>query len=86
MNYVILFLILVLHPEKRLTVRYGYGELHHHRTRPEHIAMHCDVIAEDLGENPPPGLWPPVQGLVMYPHPPLHCTIFCRIHTVPGAL
>ena len=46
--------------------------------------MHCDVVAENLGENPP-GLQPPIQRLVPRPYPPLHCPIFCRIHVVPGA-
>ena len=46
--------------------------------------MHCDEVAEDLGENPL-GLQPPIQCLVMHPHPPLQCPIFCWIHVVPGA-
>ncbi len=44
--------------------------------------MHRDVVAEDLGENPP-GLQPPIQRLVMWPHPPLHSPILCRIRVVP---
>ena len=44
--------------------------------------MHPDVVAEDLGEDPPV-LQPPVQRLVTRPHPPLHSPIFCRIHIVP---
>ena len=54
----ILSLILVLYLEKRLAVL--DGELCHHRARPEHIAMYHDVVAEDLGEDPPV-LQPPVQ-------------------------
>ena len=46
--------------------------------------MHCDVVVEDLVENPP-GLQPPIQSLVTCPYPPLHCPIFRRIHVVPGA-
>ncbi len=49
--YYFILLILVFHLEKRLTAL--YGELRHHRASPEHIAVHCDVVAEDLGENPP---------------------------------
>ena len=44
--------------------------------------MHPDVVAEDLGEDPPV-LQPPVQRLMTRPHPPLHSPIFCRIHIVP---
>ncbi len=44
--------------------------------------MHPDVVVEDLGENPP-GLQPPIQRLVMRPHPPLHSTILSRIRVVP---
>ncbi len=76
-------LILVLHLEKRLTVL--DGELRNHRARPEHIAVHRDVVAEDLGENPP-GLQLPIQRLVTRPHPPLHRPILRRIRIVPGAL
>ncbi len=50
-NVFLLLLICVFHLKKRLTML--NGELRHHRTRPEHIAVHCDVAAEDLGENPP---------------------------------
>ena len=46
-----LVLILVLHFEQRLTIL--DGELRHHRTRPENIAMPHDVVAVDLGEDPP---------------------------------
>jgi hypothetical protein len=76
-------LILILHLEKRLAVL--DGELRNHRACPKHIAVHCDAVAEDLGENPP-GLQPPVHRLMMCPHPPLHCPILCRICIVPGAL
>ena len=41
------FLTVVLHLKKWLTV--CYGELHRHRARMEHIAVHCNVVAEDLG-------------------------------------
>ena len=44
--------------------------------------MHCDVVAEDLGEDPP-GLQPLVQHLVARPHPPLHYPILCRICIIP---
>ena len=46
-----LVLILVLHFEQRLTIL--DGELCHHRTRPENIAVPHDVVAVDLGEDPP---------------------------------
>ena len=77
-----MLLICVFHLKKRLTVL--DGELRHHHARPEHIAVHCDVVAEDLGENPP-GLQPPIQRLVTHPYPPLQSPIFRQIHVVPGA-
>ncbi len=80
MNNFILLLVLVLHLKKRLPIL--DGELRHHRARPEHIVVHRDVVAEDLGENPP-GLQPPIQRLVMCPHPPLHSPILRWIHVVP---
>ncbi len=43
-------LILVLHFEQRLTIL--DGELRHHRTCPENIAVPHDVMALDLGEIP----------------------------------
>ncbi len=46
-----LYLILVLHLEKRLTIL--DGELCHHRTCLEHIAVPHDVVVVDLGEDPP---------------------------------
>ena len=79
---ILIYVVCVFHLRKRLTIL--DGELRHHRARPEHIAVHCDVVAEDLGENPP-GLQPPIQHLVTRPYPPLHCPIFRRIHIVPGA-
>ncbi len=54
---ILALLVLVSDLEQRLTVL--DGELRHHRTRPEHITMHCDVVAEDLGEDPPV-LQPPI--------------------------
>jgi hypothetical protein len=42
-------------------------------------------MAEDLGENPQ-GLQLPIEHLVMCARHPLHCTIFCRIRAIPGAL
>ena len=72
----------VLHLEKRLAVL--DGELRHHRARPEHIAMHCDAVAEDLGEDPPV-LQPPIQRLVTGSYPPLHRPILCRIRDIPRA-
>ena len=45
--YFILLLIFVLHLEQRLTVL--NVELRDDRTRPEHIAVKQDVVAEDLG-------------------------------------
>jgi hypothetical protein len=50
-NYFILFLILVFHLEQWLAVL--DGELCQHCARPEHIAMPHDVVAVDLGEDPP---------------------------------
>jgi hypothetical protein len=58
------------------------GELCHHRTRPEYIAVHCDVVAKNLRKNPP-GHQPPVQHLVTCPHSPLHSPILRRIHVLP---
>jgi hypothetical protein len=81
MNYFNL-LSLRIPPQKRLTVL--DDQLRHHRARPEHIAVHCDVMAEDLGENPP-GLQPTIQCLVMCPYPPLYRPIFRRINVVSGA-
>ncbi len=46
-----MLLVLVSDLEQRLTVI--DGELRHHSIRTEHIAMLCDVVAEDLGEDPP---------------------------------
>jgi hypothetical protein len=46
-----LVLIPVLHFEQRLTTL--DGELRHHRTRPEDITVPHDVMAVDLGEDPP---------------------------------
>ncbi len=43
------YLILVLHLEKQLTIL--DGELCHHRTRSEHIAVPHDVVVVDLGED-----------------------------------
>ena len=77
-----MLLICVFHLKKRLAVI--DGELRHHRARPEHIAVHCDVVAENLGENPL-GLQPPIQHLMTRPYPPLQLPTFCRIHVVPGA-
>jgi len=44
--------------------------------------VHRDVVAEDLGENPPV-LQPPIQRLVMCPHPPLHHPILHWIRVIP---
>jgi len=44
---IVLLSVRVIHLEQRLTVL--DGELHHHRACPEHIAVHRDVVAEDLG-------------------------------------
>ncbi len=41
----------VLHLEKWLAIL--NGELHQHCAHPGHIAMHWDVVAEDLGEDHP---------------------------------
>ena len=46
--------------------------------------MHHDVVAEDLGEDPPV-LQPPVQRLVTCPCPPLHSPILRRIRVVARA-
>ncbi len=54
---ILIYLVCVLNLKKRLTV--FDGELRHHRACPEHIAVNCDVMAKDLGENPP-GLQPPI--------------------------
>ena len=78
----LIYLVCVFHLKKRLAI--FDGELCHHHARLEHIAMLCDVVAENLGDNPP-GLQLPIQHLVTRPYPPLHRPIFCRIHVVPGA-
>jgi hypothetical protein len=44
--------------------------------------VHHDVVAEDLGEDPPV-LQPPIQLLIKCPHPPLHSPILRRICIVP---
>ncbi len=44
--------------------------------------MHRDVVAEDLGENPP-GLQPPFQCRKWRPHSPLHCLIHRQIRIIP---
>ena len=80
MIFFILLLILVLHLELLLTVL--DGELHHHHTRPEHIAVHHDVVAKDLGEDTPV-LQPPLQRLMTCSYPPLHRPILRRICVVP---
>jgi hypothetical protein len=49
--WIILVLILVLNFKQRLTIL--DGELYHHRTCLEIIAMLHDVVAVDLGEDPP---------------------------------
>ncbi len=64
-----MLLIPVLHLEKRLPVL--DGELRHHRARPEHIAVPSDVVAEDLGEDPPTLT--------------LHCPILCQIRSIAWA-
>jgi hypothetical protein len=79
---ILIYLVCVFHLKKRLTVL--DGQLRHHCARPEHIAVHCDVMVEDLGENPP-GLQPPIQRLLTCPYPPLHRPIFRRINVVSGA-
>jgi hypothetical protein len=71
--------ILVIHLEQRLTVL--GGELRQHRAHPEHIAVH-DVVAEDLGEDPPIHQMP-IHHLVTCPHPYLHSPILHRIRLVP---
>ena len=43
--------------------------------------MHCDVVAEDLGEDPPV-LQPPIQHFVTCSHTSLHSPIPRRIHVV----
>ena len=48
---IVLLSVRVIHLKQRLTVL--DGELRHHRARPDHIAVHRDVVAEDLGEDPP---------------------------------
>ena len=87
-NYFILLPILVLHLKPQTAILDGvlcYCVTSPPPTCPEHIAVHRDVVAEDLGENPP-CLQQPVQCLVMPPCPPLHHPILCWIRVVPGAL
>ena len=50
MNYFILLLIFILHRKKCPVLD---GELRHHRTRPEHIPVHHDVVAEDTCDRIP---------------------------------
>jgi len=81
---ILLLSVRVFHLEQRLTVL--DGELRHHRAHPEHIAVvRRDVVAEDLGEDPPV-LRPPVQRLVTCSHPSLHRPILRQIRIVPGHL
>ncbi len=79
----LIYLVCVFHLKKRLTIL--DAELHHHRARPEHIAVHCNVVAEDLGEHPS-GLQLPVHHFVMHPHLPLHHPISRWMYVIPGAL
>jgi hypothetical protein len=76
LHFFILLLILVFYLKQRLTIL--DGELHHHDTRPENIAVPLHVVLVDLGEDPLFFL-PPVQHLVTRPHPPLHCPLLRRI-------
>ena len=50
-----LLVLLVLHLKKLLITTVLDSELRQrqHRARPNHIAVHCDVVAEDLGDDPP---------------------------------
>jgi hypothetical protein len=50
--HILALLVPIFHLKQRLPVL-DDGELRHHRTRPEHVAVHHDVVAEDLGEDPP---------------------------------
>ncbi len=81
--HIILVLILIVYLEQRLTI--FYGELHHHCARPENITVPHDVLSVDLGEDPPI-LLPPVQRLVMRPHPLLHRPLLCRTPHILGIL
>ena len=74
MYYFILFLILVFHLKKWLTVLKSMASC----VMTVH-AWHTSPWAEDLGENLP-GLLPPAHSLlVSYPHHDIHCTILCQI-------
>ncbi len=80
---IILVLILVFYLEQWLTIL--DGELRHHHACPENIAVLHYVMLVDLGEDPPI-FKPPVQHLVMRPHPPLHCPLLRQIPHILGTL
>ena len=72
MNSYILLLIRIFYPKQQLTVL--NGELRHHHTHTEHIAMKRDVVSEDLREDPSV-LLPPVQCLMPRAHHGQHCLL-----------
>jgi hypothetical protein len=80
---IILVLFLIFYLKQLLTIL--DGELHHHCTHLENIAMPHYVVVVDLGEDPPI-FYPPVQRLVTCPHPPLHCPLHRRIPHILGTL
>ena len=45
--HILALLVPIFHLKQRLPVL-DDGELRHHRTRPEHVVVHHDVVAEDL--------------------------------------
>ena len=78
-----LTLITVCHLEERLTI--VDGELRNGRAGAKNFPVAPDVVAVDLGENPPV-LQPPIKRLVTRPDVPLHLEVLGGVGVVLGAL
>ena len=78
-----LTLITVRHLEERLTI--VDGELRNGRAGAKNFPVAPDVVAVDLGENPPV-LQPPIKHLVTCPDAPLHLEVLGGVGVVLGAL
>ena len=78
-----LTLITVCHLEERLTI--VDGELRNGRAGAKNFPVAPDVVAVDLGENPPV-LQPPIKRLVTRPDAPLHLEVLGGVGVVLGAL
>ena len=75
--------ITVRHLEERLTI--VDGELRNGRAGAKNFPVAPDVVAVDLGENPPV-LQPPIKCLVTRPDAPLHLEVLGGVGVVLGAL